>query len=256
MNECSNEYNGQKGNSNQPIFSTTIMDKKKNINFKVIKNKEKKYLKLNGKFINKNNNQKNIKIINKNNYFSEDLTKLDFGGNIFQNAIIDSQNFNNINNKDPRNLSESYFNNKLRFEELLNYGSNMNGYANIGYQNMMKNAAYFNFMNQQQMLKNFEVDPTAQQIQNNNGHLMEPPTLNQKIRIFDRENFNYIGMLVKAADNLFEGGYTLKDKEAFSNFTAQNQPDQNKKNENIIKETESNYSSDKNCNKDISTGKH
>jgi hypothetical protein len=96
------------------IFTTTVMEKKKNINFKVIKNKEKESSSHNSNSQNciKNNFEKNNnKIINKNNdYFQDEGPNgrvENRGEKIFQNAIINESRAEGVNlSKDEKELKD------------------------------------------------------------------------------------------------------------------------------------------------------
>jgi hypothetical protein len=212
------------------IFTTTVMEKKKNINFKVIKNKEKEAAGSNGNSQNciKNNFEKNNnKIINKNNdYYQEDGTN-GRGDKIFQNAILgenksEYQDYNNRNFIDsflPYNLNKMKMNSNVPSSHInllgpqINAGSNFN--VNVRFHS---GNSSFQISNRPQFS---HFPPYAHQF-NPMNHGMHPhshpqyhpqPPLSPKKKLKQRETFNYIEVLINAADKIYKQGLCVFENE-------------------------------------------
>lgn len=110
MNSCQqNSLNSKKLKAaHQKIFMTTVIEKKKNINFKVIKNKE---MECQRTAFNFNNNKNNINCITSPNDIK----------------LENNNNFNNFNNLNGLRILEN-----TNSKEMMNFSNNINNFNSMG----------------------------------------------------------------------------------------------------------------------------
>ena len=189
-------------NNGAKIFTTTVMEKKKNVNFKVIKNQESNDFQqgLRNKF------EKNNKIINKNDYFQDDSSnEAEVSHRIFQNEIIEKTNFNKnfIEGPEMEKINYSSFSNVQNLiketynHQLYPWNPNSNSYAEWHprtYTNI--NMKFLNSGFQSSKHGHFA-----------NFNFNQPPSPKKKFKT--RENFNYLEILMNAAEKIIEEGYCI-----------------------------------------------
>ncbi len=195
------------------IFTTTVMEKKKNINFKVIKNREKEDFQIASQGI-RNNFEKNNKIINKNDFMQEESSNEAEGSNkFFQNAIIDKRSY-------FKNFMEGYPD-----MEKLNYTSFSRGNIAESYTNPSNyyygnfcppNSGFENLLNGNNLNVNVKFQNGSSFQINRNAHFrhyVQPHSPKKKIK---RENFNYLEILLNAAEKFLDQGFLFQNSSSES----------------------------------------
>jgi hypothetical protein len=192
-NEISKETNA-KGNPQQRIFPTTVIEKEKKINFKVIKKRDKEK----EIFITNNNSsiRKNSDIAINNNY--------DKNNKIINNTL----NVNVMNNFfggicDVKDYSMLEKNLELVKEEDISKGM-------IGNINVNTQTKKYTSQN--------NLDSSIQNLNNSNNIIGNQGSPKRK-SIKKTETFCYIDILVNAADKLYKAGVFIIDSEVSENNT-------------------------------------
>jgi|LauGreDrversion4_2_1035121.scaffolds.fasta_scaffold165227_1 hypothetical protein len=187
-----NNSNNAKNNVTK-IFTTTVMEKKKNINFKVIKNQDKEDFHQSLR----HNFEKNNKIINKNDYFQEDSSNETEGSQrIFQNAILDKTQLN-------KNFMDGYEVDNKNFSSFSNVRSdNYNYYPCNWIQPGHWSRSNVNLNN---INMKFNNGSSFHMNQHPNSLAVNMP----KKKVKTRENFNYLEMLLTAAEKMIKQGYFI-----------------------------------------------
>ena len=268
-NQFDNNYSQSHKTTHPKIFTTTVIEKKKNINFKVIKNKEKEQNLLNISSQNpiKNNFDKNNKIINKNNeYFLEETNNGRGGDKIFQNAIINNENKNEydfssrsfIDSFLPYNYNKmkhaggSHINllgqnqyqnhnagrdsNNTNNTHTTNYkNSNQNNSNNINNNfnvNVRFHSGASSFqINKQPQFTHFSQYSHSQSQSHSHSHSHPQMPMSPKMKkLKQRETFHYIDILINAADKIFKEGTFVIEGEALCGSSSSDISDKSKSN--------------------------
>lgn len=209
--ELTYDNNTQTSKANhQKIFTTTVMEKKKNINFKVIKNKEKEEGASSGlpsfqNFIHNNyekNNNKN------NNYFGEETNNDCRERQVFQNVILD--NFNEKTKKGSQGKGVGNINN------FSNVGSGFRTSQNsiFGQVNTVVNSAPMNnfYYMPSMNFSNFSSLNSIGQNMNKDNRDNTPfhtaPVSKKKIK---QSETYYLEIFINAAEKIIHSGYSLEN---------------------------------------------